>query len=78
MTESRLKALEIIGAWIDSAHKRALTGHLLSFWLARDILEGLLNVSATDRMETIKFIRDNCKDSADKTSLLTELEADRE
>lgn len=74
MTESRLKALEVIGAWIDNAHKRALTGHLLSFWLARDILEGLLNVPATDRMETIKFIRDNCKDSADRSLLLAELE----
>ncbi len=73
MTDTRLRALEIIGAWIDNAHKRAMTGHLLSFWLARDILEGLRNIPATDKMETVKFIRENCKDSADRKVLLAEL-----
>lgn len=76
MTETRLKALEIIGAWIDNAHAithRDMSRHKIAFWLARDILEGLLNVPAKDYDETLEFIKTSCKESADRGLLLVEL-----
>jgi len=66
-------SLSIITHWIESAHKRNLTDHLVHFWIARDILERELSISKDRREACINFIDKYVSSSDEKNTVLQAL-----
>lgn len=66
---------EILGRWIEQAHKRLMYNYLTPFFDAIDVLRGVVNVSAERKISAIEFIKNNCRDTDEKTAVLAELEA---
>ena len=66
------QAIRILNNWITIAHDRQMQPQFRLFWYLRDMLDDTF-VAEEQKHEAICFLRDKCKESEDKSTILLAL-----
>ena len=63
------QAIRILNNWITITHDRQMQPQFRLFWYLRDMLDGTF-VAEEQKHEAICFLRDKCKKSKEKNTIL--------
>ena len=63
------QAIRILNNWITIAHDRQMQSQFRLFWYLRDMLDGTF-VAEEQKQEAICFLRDKCKESKEKNTII--------
>ena len=63
------QAIRILNNWITIAHDRQMQPQFRLFWYLRDMLDGTF-IAEEQKQEAICFLRDKCKESKEKNTII--------